>query len=183
MTASRPLPKRRLIIGGVVLLIFIALSFVSNLVLGFASVFIPVILGVTLMIMGISRSWAPWPWIVGIGFGILPASYMAFVKVCSRLGGVCPTGSDLHHEKQAVFSLILFLLASALMLLKRSPARDAGVAVLTLLGEIWLLVKLRGIDELSGELVILALIVAGVLYEILTRVRAEPQPSAAPPVA
>jgi hypothetical protein len=175
MTESRPLPKRRLIIGGVVLLVVIALSFVSHLVLAFAAVFIPVVLGVTLIIMGISRNWAPWPWIVGIGFGILPASYMAFVKICSKLSGVCPTGNELHHERQAAFSLILFALATALMLVKRSPLRDAAVAALTLAGEVWLIVKLRGINELSGELVIIALIVTGIAYEILTRVRAEPQ--------
>ena len=180
MTKPRPLPTRRLIIGGAVIVLAIALSFVSNLVLAFSAVFIPIVLGVTLMIMGISRQWAPWPWIVGIGFGILPASYMAFVQICSRLAGVCPTGEELHHERQAAFSLILFALATLLMLVKRSPLRDAGVAILTLLGEIWLVIKLRGIDELSGELVVVALIIAGIAYEIVTRVRAEPaaQPAA-----
>jgi hypothetical protein len=177
---QRPLPKRRLIIGGVLIVAAIALSFVSNLVLGFTAVFVPVILGVTLIIMGVSRNWAPWPWVVSIGFGILPASYMSLIKVCDNVGKVCVTGDDLHHSKQAVYSLILFALATALMLLKRSPARDAAIAVLTLAAEIWLIVKLRGINEISGQLVIFALIAISIAYEIMSRVRTEPssQPTA-----
>jgi hypothetical protein len=173
MSEPRPLPKRRLIIGGIVVALAIALSFVSNLVLGFTAVFVPVILGVTLIIMGVSRNWAPWPWIVSIGFGILPASYMSLIKVCDNVGQVCVTGDDLHHSKQAVYSLILFALATALMLLKRSPIRDAAIALLTLAGEIWLILKLRGIDEISGQLVIFALIAIALAYEITSRMRTE----------
>jgi hypothetical protein len=181
MTASRPpLRRRRLIISGVALVLVIVLSLVSDLVLGFAVVFVPVILGLTLMITAISRNRAPWPWVIGIGFGIVPASYMAFVKACSRLGGVCPTGNELSHERQAAISLVLFAIAAALMLLERSTVRDAIIALLTLAGEVWLLLKLRGIDEVAGQIVIVALIVLGVGYEILTRVRSERARSATP---
>ena len=181
MAETHPLPTRRLIIGGAIIVLLIALSFVSTLVLGFVSVFVPVIVGATFMIMGITRNIAPWPWLVGIGFGIIPASYMAFVKTCGKIGGICPTGDELRHEQQAAISLALFAIAALIAIFtKRSPIRDAVVAGITLIAEIWLVIKLRGIDELSGELIIIALIVAGVAYEIVTRMRAEPE-TATPP--
>jgi hypothetical protein len=178
-SAAQPQPRRRprgryiaTGIGVLALIVIVAIS--PNAGLAVAAIFVPVFVGLALMIAIISRDLAPWPWVVGIGFSIVPATYMAAVRVCDKVGGVCPTGDDLTSSKQAAFSLVLFAAALALLFVRRSVARDIAFALLVLLGEIWLLLKLRDVGEQAGQIVIGVLILGSLAYEVIIRVRSEP---------
>jgi uncharacterized RDD family membrane protein YckC len=139
--------------------------------LAVAAVLVPFVAAAVLMIWGITRDRAPWPWLLGLGVCFVPAAYMSSVDLCGQVSGTCLKSSDMADSRQAIVSVAAFALAAALLFVRRSAARDGAFAALVLVGQVWLLVKLRdrGIPTLPP--IVIALIVLGVIYEVLSVVR------------
>ena len=142
--------------------------------LAVAAVLVPFVIAATVTIWGVTRERAPWPWLVGLGGCLVPAVYMSSVDLCGQISGTCPKPGDMSDSRQALVSVVAFALAAALLFVRRSAARDGAFAALVLVGEAWLLVKLRdrGIPTLPP--IVIALIALGVVYELrraLRRVR------------
>jgi hypothetical protein len=147
-------------------------------VLAIVVILLPVLAGAALIVTGISRRRAPWPWLVGLGVALVPATYMAAVKLCSGIAGTCITGDELSNARLAIVSVIAFALAAALMALPRTPVRDIAFAALVLLGQLWLLLRLLEADEVPAAIMVIVLIVLGAGYEVVTRARARVRPRA-----
>jgi hypothetical protein len=147
-------------------------------VLALLVVVLPVAAGGALIVWGVAGRRAAWPWLVGLGVAFVPAFYMAAVKLCGSLAGTCITGDELSNSRQAIVSVIAFALAAGLMVLRRTPARDAAFAALVLLGQVWLLLRLLEADEVPAVVLVSVLIAGGLGYELVTRVRAQARPSA-----
>jgi glucose dehydrogenase len=94
---------------------------------------------------------------------------MASVDLCGQIAGTCIGGDDLTASRQAVFSVIAFALATALLFVRRSPARDAVFAALVLAGEAWLLAKALERDLPPLPLAVAATIVVQLGYEAAVR--------------
>ena len=169
----RPAARARAIAGVAFLALCLALLFVRSTAAGLAvaAVLIPVALGVTVIVAGVGGRRAPWPWLAGLGVALVPACWMASVKTCDQIAGTCISGDDLSNSRQAVVSVILLLIAAGLLVLRRSPARDAAFAALVLLGQLWLLVKLIDSRERPETIMVIALIALEIGYEIVSRVR------------
>ena len=132
-------------------------------------VLVPVAAAAALIVAGVARRWAPWPWLVGLGVAFVPASYMAAVKLCGAIAGDCITGDELSNSRQAIVSVVAFALAAALLAVRRSPVRDAAFAALVLAGQVWLLLRLFDAGELPAAIMVIALVVLEVGYEVARR--------------
>ena len=150
-------------------------------VLALVVVLLPMVAGAALIVAGVARRRAPWPWLAGLGIALVPASYMAAVKLCGSLAGTCVEGDELSNSRQAIVSVVAFLLAAGLMALprRRSRARDTAFAALVLAGEVWLLLRLIEARETPAAVLLTGLIALGIGYEVVTRLRARTGPSAA----
>jgi hypothetical protein len=168
-----PSPRARAIawVTWFVLALVLLIAWSKVVGLAVAAVLVPFVAAATVMIWGITRDRAPWPWLLGLGVSLVPAAYMSSVDLCGQVSGTCLKSSDMSDSRQAVFSVAAFALAAALLFLRRSAARDAAFTVLVLVGEAWLVVKLRdrGISTLPA--IVMALIAVGVVYEIRRVVR------------
>jgi uncharacterized RDD family membrane protein YckC len=152
----------------------LVLLFVFSSAAGFAvsGIFLPVAVGAAVIVAGVARRRAPWPWLVGLGIALIPASYMAAVKLCDNIAGACISGDALTTSKQAIVSVVAFLVAAGLLVVPRSRARDVAFQVLVLFGQVWLLLKLIDSHERPEMVMVIALIVLELGYEVATRVRA-----------
>jgi hypothetical protein len=139
----------------------------------------PMAAGTALIVVGVARRRAPWPWLVGLGIALVPATYMAVVKLCGHVSGTCISGDELSNARQAIVSVIAFALAAGLMALRRTPARDIAFAALVLIGQLWLLLRLLEAKEVPAAIMVIGLIALGVGYEIVTHVRAHESPGSA----
>lgn len=142
-------------------------------VLALVALLVPVALGSALIVLGLGRRWAPWPWLVGAGVATVPAFYMATVKLCDRIAGTCISGDELSNSRHAVASLIAFAAAAVLPAARRrrTRARDLAFAALVLVGELWLLLRLLEAGEVPAVVLIIALIATGLGYEAVARTR------------
>jgi len=104
---------------------------------------------------------------------------MASVKLCDKIAGACISGDELTNSQQAIISVIAFVLAIGVLIVPRSRARDAVFQVLVLFGQVWLTIKLIDSHERTGQVLVIALIVIELGYEVLTRVRAARERAAA----
>jgi hypothetical protein len=163
-------PSRRVIavawVSWFVLALVLLIAWSKLVGLTAAAVLVPFVAAAALLIWGITRNLAPWPWLLGLGLCFIPAAYMSSVDLCGHISGTCLKPSEMSDSRQAVISVVAFALAAALLFLRRSAARDAAFAALVLGGQVWLLVKLRdrGIPTLPP--LVIALIALGVLYEL-----------------
>jgi hypothetical protein len=132
----------------------------------------PMAAGTALIVVGVARRRAPWPWLVGLGIALVPATYMAAVKLCGSVAGTCIGGDELSNSRQAVVSVVAFALAAGLMALRRTPVRDVAFAALVLIGQLWLLLRLLDAGEVPAAVMVAGLIALGVGYELITRLRA-----------
>ena len=184
--AGRPSPRARSTAGVAFLLLCLALVFVTSSAAGFAvaGVFVPVTVGVTVIVAGVARRWAPWPWLAGLGIALVPACYMASVKLCDRIAGTCISGEELETSQQAIVSVVAFALAVGVLLLGRSRVRDAAFKTLVLFGQAWLLLKLIDSHERPETVLVIGLIVLQLAYEVVVGVRsARDRAAETPPVA
>jgi hypothetical protein len=141
-------------------------------VLALLVVLLPVVAGAALIVVGVTRRRAAWPWLVGLGVALVPASYMAAVRLCDVFAGTCVTGDELSNSRQAIVSVIAFGLAAGLLAVRRTPARDGAFAALVLLGQLWLLLRLLEAGETPAVVMVILLIGLGIGYELGARVRA-----------
>jgi uncharacterized RDD family membrane protein YckC len=164
----------RMVASALLPILTLALIFVRSPEAGWAvaGIFVPVAAGATVIIAGISRRVAPWPWLTGLGVSLVPASYMASVKLCDKVAGTCISGHDLSNSKQAIISVIAFVVAIGVLFVPRSLARDMAFKILVLFGQVWLVLRLHESNERSGQAMIIVLIVIQLTYEVVTRVRA-----------
>jgi uncharacterized RDD family membrane protein YckC len=183
VVGGAPAPRARAIAAVAFLALCLAFVFVRSSVAGFAliGVFGPVAVGATVIVAGIARRRAPWPWLVGLGIALIPASYMASVKLCDDIAGTCISGAELDASQQAIISVVAFAAAAALLLLRRSRARDVAFQVLVLFGQAWLLLKLTDSRETPEAILVGALIAIELGYEVVARMRAARERAAEPP--
>ena len=181
VVGGAPAPRYRAIAGVLLPLLCLALLFVRSTSAGWAvaGILVPVGVGVTVIVAGVSRRLAPWPWLAGLGVALVPACYMASVKLCDKIAGACISGDELTNSQQAIISVIAFVLAIGVLIVPRSRARDALFQVLVLFGQVWLTIKLIDSHERTGQVLVIALIVIELGYEVLTRVRAARERAAA----
>jgi len=175
VVGGTPSAKYRAIAGVVLPLATLAFVFVRSPEAGWGvtGIFVPVAVGAAVIVAGITRRAAPWPWLVGLGVSLVPASYMASVKLCDNIAGTCISGNELTNSQQAIVSVIAFVAAiGVLAFAPRSRARDIAFRVLVLFGQVWLVLRLIESHERSGNAMVVALIVIQLGYEVLTRVRA-----------
>ena len=174
VVTGAPAARARAVAGLAFVALCLALLFVRSSAAGFAvlGVFGPVALGVAVIVAGVARRRAPWPWLVGLGIALIPACYMAFVKLCDRVAGDCISGEELETSQQAIISVVAFAVAIGLLFTGRSRARDAAFQLLVLFGQLWLLLKLIDSGERPEAIMVIALIVLELGYEAVTRVRA-----------
>jgi uncharacterized RDD family membrane protein YckC len=174
VVGGAPALRYRAIAGVVLPLLTLAFIFVRSTAAGWAvaGVFVPVALGAAVIVTGVGRRLAPWPWLIGLGVSLVPASYMASVKLCDKIAGVCISGEALTASQQAIISVIAFVLAIGVLVVPRSPARDTAFYVLVLFGQVWLTLKLIDSHNRAEYVMVIALIVTELLYEVVTRVRA-----------
>jgi uncharacterized RDD family membrane protein YckC len=168
-------PRYRAIAGAVLPLLTLAFIFVRSTEAGWAvaGVFVPVAIGAAVIVSGITRRAAPWPWLVGLGVALVPACYMASVKLCDNVAGACISGNELSNSQQAIVSVIAFVAAiGVLAFAPRSRARDIAFRVLVLFGQVWLVLRMSESHERTGNALVIALIIIQVAYEVITRVRA-----------
>jgi len=167
-----PAARYRALAAVVLPLLCLALLFVRSTAAGWAvaGIFVPVAVGVTVIVAGVSRRLAPWPWLAGLGVALVPASYMTSVKLCDNIAGACISGDELTNSQQAIISVIAFVLAIGVLIVPRSRARDAAFQVLVLFGQVWLTIKLVDSHERTGQVLVIGLIVIELVYEVLTRV-------------
>jgi uncharacterized RDD family membrane protein YckC len=179
----KPSTRARTIVSVAYFVLCLVLIFLNSVDWGLivSSLFIPVAVGATVIVVGVTRSWAAWPWLVGLGVALIPACYAASVRLCDNIAGTCISGAELEASQQAIYSVIAFVIAIGVLMVKRSTVRDLAFAVLVLGGQIWLVMKLMSKDELSGGLLVMALIVLELGYEAFKRVRASREGAAAPP--
>ncbi len=135
-------------------------------------VFAPVAIGAVIIVSGIGRRRAPWPWLVGLGVALVPACYMASVKLCDNVAGTCITGEQLDVSQQAIVSVIAFALAAAALIAPPSAVRDAAFRLLVLFGQVWLTLKLNQSHERAEVVMLVALMAGELAYELFARVRA-----------
>lgn len=168
-----PPARARAVAGVAFLALCLALLFVRSTAAGFAvsGVFVPVAIGVTIIVAGLARRRAPWPWLAGLGIALIPASYMATVKLCDDIAGTCISGEELETSQQAIISVVAFAAAAGLLLLRRSRARDVAFQALVLFGQLWLLLKLIDSHERPETVLVVALIAMELCYEVVARVR------------
>ena len=169
-----PSPRARAGAGAALVALCLALLFVASPPAGWAvtAVFVPVAAGVAVIVAGVSRRRAPWPWLVGLGVALVPACWTAFVRVCDKVAGTCISGEELTSSKQAIVSVIAFAIAIAVLLVARSRARDAVFQVLVLFGQLWLVLKLVDSGERPETVMVVGLIVLELVWEAVSRVRA-----------
>ena len=168
-------PRFRAIAGLLLPLLTLAFIFVRSPEAGWAvaGVFVPVAIGATVIVAGVGRRAAPWPWLVGLGVSLVPAAYMASVKICDKVAGTCISGDELSNSRQAIVSVIAFLVAIAVLVFApRARVRDVAFRVLVLFGQVWLVLRLIDSHERTGQVMVIALIVIELTYEVLIRVRA-----------
>jgi uncharacterized RDD family membrane protein YckC len=168
-----PAQRVRAICGVVFLALCLALLFVTSTAAGWAvtGVFVPVAVGAAVFVTGIGRRLAPWPWLVGLGVALVPACYMASVKLCDKVAGDCISGPELDASKQAIISVIAFVLAVGVLFAPRSRARDVAFRVLVLFGQAWLVLKLLDSHNRAEYVMVIGLIVLELAYEGIARVR------------
>jgi uncharacterized RDD family membrane protein YckC len=168
-----PAPRVRAIAWAAWFVLVLVLLVLWSKVVGLAvaAVLVPFVVAATVMVWGITRDRAPWPWLLGLGVCLVPAAYMSSVDLCGQVSGTCLPASAMSDSRQAAVSVAAFALAAALLFVRQSAARDAAFAALVLVGEVWLLVKLRdrGISTLPP--LVIVLIAVGVGYEIRRAVR------------
>jgi uncharacterized RDD family membrane protein YckC len=169
-----PARRVRAISAVVFLVLCLALVFVASTAAGWAvtGVFVPVTVGAWVIVAGIGRRLAPWPWLVGLGVSIVPACYMASVKLCDKIAGTCISGAELRTSQQAIISVIAFALAIGVLLVPRSRMRDAAFIALVLFGQVWLTIKLINSHERAEYVMVIALIVLQLSGEMLARLHA-----------
>jgi uncharacterized RDD family membrane protein YckC len=174
VVGGAPAPRYRAIAGVVLPLLTLAFIFVRSTAAGWAvaGIFVPVAVGAAVIVTGVGRRLAPWPWLVGLSVALVPASYMASVKLCDNIAGACISGDALTTSKQAIISVIAFVLAIGVLAVPRSRARDAAFQVLVLFGQVWLTLKLIDSHDRAEYAMVIALIVLELLYEAVSRVRA-----------
>jgi uncharacterized RDD family membrane protein YckC len=175
VVGGAPAPRYRSIAGAVLPLLTLAFIFVRSTEAGWAvaGVFVPVAVGAAVIVSGMTRRVAPWPWLVGLGVSLVPACYMASVKLCDKVAGACISGNELSNSQQAIVSVIAFVAAiGVLAFAPRSRSRDIAFRVLVLFGQVWLVLRLIESHERAGNAMVIALIVIQLSYEVLTRVRA-----------
>jgi uncharacterized RDD family membrane protein YckC len=168
-------PRFRAVAGVLLPLLTLAFVFVRSTEAGWAvaGVFVPVAVGAAVIVAGITRRAAPWPWLAGLGVSLVPASYMASVKLCDKVAGACISGDQLHNSQQAIVSVIAFVAAiGVLAFAPRSQVREIAFRVLVLFGQVWLVLRLNESHERTGNAMVIALIVIQLAYEVITRVRA-----------
>jgi uncharacterized RDD family membrane protein YckC len=176
-----PAPRYRAIAGVVLPALCLALVFVRSTAAGWAvaGIFVPVAAGAAVIVLGVSRRLAPWPWLAGLGVALVPAAWMASVKLCDKIAGTCISGEELTTSRQAIISVIAFVLAMGVLIVPRSRPRDAAFQVLVLFGQVWLTIKLIDSHERPETVMLIALIVIELAYEVLIRVRAARERAAA----
>lgn len=178
-----PSSRARAGAGAALFVLGLALLFVASTTAGWAvaAVFLPVAVGVAVVVAGVSRRLAPWPWLVGLGVTLIPACWMASVRVCDKVAGTCISGEELTTSKQAIVSVIAFALAIGVLLVPRSRVRDAAFQVLVLFGQLWLVLKLIDSHERPETVMVIALIALELVWEAVARVRAARERAAPPP--
>jgi hypothetical protein len=180
-----PASRARTIASLVFLALCVALLFVRSSAAGFAvtGIFVPIGIGATVIVLGVAHRWLAWPWLVGLGVALVPACYMASVKLCDRIAGTCIKGDDLHTSQLAIVSVIAFAIAIGLLLVPRSRVRDAAFCLLVLFGQAWLTLKLIDSHERPETVLVIALIVIELVYEVVTQVRTSRERAAESPAA
>jgi uncharacterized RDD family membrane protein YckC len=168
-----PVARWRGLAGFVYCVLALALLTASSTRAGLAvtGIFVPFGLGAAVAAVCFGRRLATWPWIAGLSFCLVAATYMSAVDLCDPIAGTCVKGDLLTSSRQAVFSVVAFAVGLALLRLRRSAARDAAFALVVLAGEGWLLVQLIDRDATPLPQIVAALIALQLVYELLTRVR------------
>ena len=110
--------------------------------------------------------------LTAVRIALIPACYMAFVKICDKVAGACISGEELRTSQQAIISVIAFVLAIGLLFLRRSRVRDAAFQLLVLFGQLWLVIKLIDSHERPETVMVVALIVIELAHEVIARIRA-----------
>jgi hypothetical protein len=120
---------------------------------------------------GLRHGWAAWPFIVAWGLAALAALFMSAVGVCEDAAGACTSPERMDAYQAALPSLLVLLVAGALLLVRNDAVRRVGFPALTTVGVVLVALRLLDDEQRFLAVILFALVVAGAVLEVLARTR------------